>query len=139
MKSLAVAALLALFAVTPALAQDKPDRVVYHLNLGLEQAANGLRNVRNHLEVSPKAEIVVVAHAAGVEFLMKGAKSPRGNEFRQDVEDLDLQGVKFEVCSITLRERNLQRSQFLPQVKFVPSGVVELSRLQREGYAYIKP
>lgn len=32
--------------------QDGPaeDKVVYHLSDGLEQAANGLRNVQNHLE-----------------------------------------------------------------------------------------
>jgi uncharacterized protein len=51
-----------------------PDKVVYHLNSGLEQATNGLRNVRNHLEVNPRAHIVVVAHAQGVDFMMKGMK-----------------------------------------------------------------
>ena len=36
--------------------------MVYHLNLGLDQASAGLRNVRNHLEVNPKAQIIVVTH-----------------------------------------------------------------------------
>ncbi len=54
-----------------ALAQDK---VVYHFGDGLAQATNGLRNIRNHLEVDPKAKIVVVAHAQGVDFLMTGAQ-----------------------------------------------------------------
>jgi intracellular sulfur oxidation DsrE/DsrF family protein len=31
-----------------------------------EQAANALRNIVNHLEVKPKAKIVVVTHAQGV-------------------------------------------------------------------------
>jgi intracellular sulfur oxidation DsrE/DsrF family protein len=39
------------------------DRVVYHLNEGLPQASNGLRNIHNHLEVNPAAKIVVVARA----------------------------------------------------------------------------
>jgi intracellular sulfur oxidation DsrE/DsrF family protein len=44
------------------------------------------------------------------------------------------------VCEITLRERNLRREQFLPEARFVPSGVAEIARLQgREGYAYLKP
>jgi intracellular sulfur oxidation DsrE/DsrF family protein len=48
--------------------------------------------------------------------------------------------VQFRVCEITLRERRLRRDQFLPLVKFVPSGVAEIARLQsREGYAYLKP
>ena len=36
------------------------DKVVYHINAGLDQATNGLRNVRNHLEVNPK--IMVGGH-----------------------------------------------------------------------------
>ena len=117
-----------------------PDKIVYHFSAGIEQASAGLEYIRNHLEANPKAVIVVVAHAAGVDFLMKGAKSARGNPFRQAVEDLQLQGVSFRVCEITLRERNLTRDQFLPDLQFVPSGVAEIARLQsREGYGYLRP
>jgi len=121
-------------------AQQKPVRAVYHFGEGLEQASRGLEYIRNHLEADPDAQIVAVAHAAGVDFLMKGAKTAKGNEYRGLVEDLELQGVKFRVCEITLRERGLRRDQFLPEVGFVPSGVAEITRLQaREGYAYLKP
>jgi len=129
-----------LLAAGTARAQEKPVRVVYHFGEGLEQASRGLEYIRNHLEVDPKAEIVVVAHAAGVDFLMKGAKTVRGNEYRGAIEDLDLSGVKFRVCEITLRERGLQHDRFVPEARFVASGVAEIARLQRrEGYAYIKP
>ncbi len=117
-----------------------PVRVVYHLVEGLEQASRGLEYIRNHLEADSASQIVVVAHAAGVDFLMRGAKTAKGNEYRSMVEDLELQGVQFRVCEITLRERGLRRDQFLPEVRFVPSGVAEVARLQhREGYAYLKP
>ncbi|HEY3075782.1 MAG TPA: DsrE family protein, partial [Burkholderiales bacterium] len=117
-----------------------PDKVVYHLNSGLEQASDGLRNIRNHLEVNPKAQIVVVAHALGVDYLMKGAKDRNGNPYDAAVEQLALQGVRFDVCEITLRNRRLSRDQFIPDAVFVPSGVAEITRLQqREGYAYLRP
>jgi len=140
----AVAVLLAVClaapAVAPAAGPAGPDKVVYHFSAGTAQASAGLEYIRNHLEVDPKARIVVVTHAAGVDFLMKGARTAKGNEFRQQVEDLQFQGVDFRVCEITLRERNLQRSQFLPEVHFVPSGVVEITRLQqREGFSYLRP
>lgn len=123
-----------------AIAQDQNVRAVYHFGEGLEQASRGLEFIRNHLEADPKAEIVVVAHAAGVDFLMKGAKTAKGNDYRAAIEDLDLQGVKFRVCEITLRERGLQRDRFVPEARFVPSGVAEIARLQRrEGYAYLRP
>ncbi|MEX2151088.1 MAG: hypothetical protein WD793_12815, partial [Steroidobacteraceae bacterium] len=38
------------------------DKVVYHVNDTEEQAVNALRNIGNHLEVNPKARIVVVTH-----------------------------------------------------------------------------
>ena len=117
-----------------------PDRVVYHLNSGLEQATNGLRNVRNHLEVNPKAQIVLVAHAQGVDYLMKDKKDANGNPYETIVQDLKGQGVRFEVCEITLRNRKLKRDQFIEEATFVPSGVAEITRLQqREGYAYLRP
>lgn len=131
---------LALGVCGAAHAQEQPVRAVYHFGDGLEQASRGLEYLRNHLEADPKAQLVAVAHAGGVDFLMKGAKTAKGNEYRGAVEDLELQGVKFRVCEITLRERNLRREQFLPEVQFVPSGVAEIARLQsREGYAYLKP
>ena len=117
-----------------------PDKVVYHLNSGLEQASDGLRNIRNHLEVNPKAQIVVVAHALGVDYLMKGAKDRNGNPYDVAVEQLVNEGVRFDVCEITLRNRKLSRDQFIPEALFVPSGVAEITRLQqREGYAYLRP
>ena len=117
-----------------------PDKVVYHLNSGLEQATNGLRNIRNHLEVNPKAQIVVVTHAQGVDFLMKGRKDANGNPYETAVVDLKGQGVKFDVCLITLRNRKLSKDQFIDDVDYVPSGVAEIARLQqREGYAYLRP
>ena len=117
-----------------------PDKVVYHLNAGLEQATNGLRNVRNHLEVNPKAQIVVVAHAMGVDYLMKDKKDANGNPFEITVQELKSQGVRFDICLITLRNRKLDKQQFIEEATYVLSGVAEVARLQqREGYAYLRP
>ena len=99
-----------------------PDKVVYHLNEGLAQATNGLRNIRNHLEVNPKAQIVVVAHAQGVDYLMKGKKDAAGNPYEVIVQDLKSQGVKFDVCEITLRNRKLSKDQFIEEVGLRPLG-----------------
>jgi intracellular sulfur oxidation DsrE/DsrF family protein len=116
------------------------DKVVYHLNEGLVQATNGLRNINNHLEVNPKARIVVVSHAQGVDFLMKEARDKNGNPYEVAVQDLKSRGVTFEVCEITLRNRKMTRAQFIEEASFVPSGVAEITRKQqREGYAYLKP
>lgn len=116
------------------------DKVVYHINNTPEQAVNALRNINNHLEVNPKAKIVVVTHAQGVDFLFDGAKDKNGNPYNIAVEELKSRGVQFDVCEITLRNRKLSRSKFIPEATYVPSGVAEITRLQqREGYAYLRP
>jgi intracellular sulfur oxidation DsrE/DsrF family protein len=122
-----------------AVADSHPDNVVYHVNDAVNATA-ALRNISNHLEVNPKAKIVVVTHAQGVDFLMEGARDKNGNPYNVQVETLAAQGVTFDVCEITLRNRKLDRKQFIPESVFVPSGVAELAKLQsRGGYAYIKP
>src|SRR5579862_2863545 len=114
----------------------QPDKVVYHLSEGLPQATNGLRNINNQLEVNPTAKIVVVSHALGVDFMMKGAKDANGNKYEDLVEQLVQRGVQFDVCEITLRNRKLTREQFISYATFVPSGVAEITRLQqKEGFA----
>ncbi|MDR2241006.1 MAG: DsrE family protein [Zoogloeaceae bacterium] len=140
-----LAALVSFSAVTHAADADNaaaaaPVKVVYHINEGLEQASNGLRNIRNHLAADPRAKIVVVTHAAGINFLLEGAKDKNGNPYDTVVSDLALQGVEFRVCNFTLQGRNIDRSQVHPDAKIVPSGVAEVSRLQaKEGFAYLKP
>jgi intracellular sulfur oxidation DsrE/DsrF family protein len=116
-----------------------PDKVVYHINDSANASAL-LRNVGNHLDVDPTARIVVVSHALGVDFLMDNAKDRNGNPYNIPVESLAARGVTFDVCEITLKGRNLKKEQFIPEAKFVPSGVAEIGRLQsREGYVYLKP
>ena len=127
------------FFAAGASAQDK---VVYHIDDAETQATKGLRNVRNHLDVAPDTKIIVVTHANGVDFLMEGAKDKKNPniDYASLVSALKARGVKFEVCEITLRTRNLKKEQFIMDADFTPSGVARIGQLQsREGYAYIKP
>ena len=62
-----------------------------------------------------------------------------GAQFAATVSALVNLGVKFEVCEITLRVRDLKSEQFILEAGFTPSGVVRLTRLQMQGHAYIKP
>jgi hypothetical protein len=134
---IAAVALLGLSACSTM--RSGPDKVVYHIN----DSANAMavmRNVGNHLDIDPAVKIVVVSHAQGVDFLMNDAKDPNGNPYNINVEKLVARGVTFDVCEITLKSRKLDKNQFLPEAKFVPSGVAEIAKLQyREGYAYLKP
>jgi len=115
------------------------NKVIYHLNLGNEQSSDALRNISNHLAVDPTAKIVVVTHSAGVDFLLEGAEDKNGNPYSGPVAALAAKGVEFRVCKITLERRKIDPKKVIPEAKLVPSGVVEVTKLQQEGYAYLKP
>jgi uncharacterized protein len=134
------AALFSFAAFGASAAPGDPVKVVYHMNEGVERAPQALRNIRNHLNADPKAKIVLVAHAQGINFLLKDAKDPNGNPYEVAVQDLVSKGVEFRMCEFTAQSRNLPKSAFIAEVKWIPSGVAEVSRLQaQEGYAYLKP
>jgi intracellular sulfur oxidation DsrE/DsrF family protein len=131
-----IAASALLLAATATFAQDK---VVYHFDNAVAQGLKGLRNVRNHIDTDPTAQITVVTHAEGVDMLMEGAKAANGTEYAPLVSALKSRGVAFEVCEITLKNRGLKKDQFIQEADFTPSGVVRIAKLQTQGYAYIKP
>lgn len=116
-------------------------KVVYHIDDAESQGLKGLRNIRNHLDTAPSTIIIVVTHANGVDLLMEGAKDKKNNiEYAPLVSALKSRGVKFEVCEITLKNRNLKKDQFVLDADFTPSGVVRVADLQyKDGFAYIKP
>jgi intracellular sulfur oxidation DsrE/DsrF family protein len=114
-------------------------QVVYHVDNAAAQGLKGLRNVRNHLDVDPTARITVVTHAEGVDMLMDGAKAANGTEYAPLVSALRARGVAFEICEITLKNRDLKKEQFIQEATFTPSGVVRIAKLQAQGSAYIKP
>jgi len=131
-------ALFSLVLVTPLAWAG--DLVVYHFDNAATQGLKGLRNIRNHLDTDPTAQIVVVTHAEGVDMLMEGAKAATNDtEYAPLVSALKARGVRFEICEITLKNRGLKKEQFIMDADFTPSGVVRIVKLQKQGYAYIKP
>lgn len=134
-KKLVISSLLALST----LAAAAQDQVVYHISDAKVQALAGLRNVRNHLDTEPKTQVIVVSHGEGIDFMLEGANDRNGSPYAATVAALVNRGVKFEVCEITLKNRGLKKEQFIQEAEFTPSGVVRVTKLQKQGYAYLKP
>jgi intracellular sulfur oxidation DsrE/DsrF family protein len=138
-RSLLAVLVLAFASCVTAAAADKEEKVVYHMNDAANPMA-ALNNIRNHLNASPKAKIVVVTHGPGIDFLLDGAMDKNGNPYDAVVQELVNRNVQFRVCNNTLETRKIDRKRLIPEATIVPSGVAEVSRLQvQEGYAYIKP
>lgn len=130
---------LALFWM-PAAKAGEPIKTVYHFNDGRSQAQRALVNIQNHLDADPTAVIAVVAHGAGIDFLLEGAEAADGSPFTPQMEALSKHGVRFFVCNKTLTQRHISKDKVWPKAEVVDSGVAEIARLTgRGGYTYIRP
>jgi len=134
-------ALLLMFGMLSMGSAAAQSSVIYHIDHAATQGLKGLRNIRNHLDVAPKTKIIVVTHAEGVDLLMDGAKDEKNAvEYAPLIAALKSRGVRFEICEITLKNRKLNKEQFILDADFTPSGVVRIADLQfQDKYAYIKP
>lgn len=78
-------------------------------------------------------EVALVATGGGAD-LLTGASGQQST-----IDDLRERGVAFKQCRDTLDAVDADESDLLDGVELVPSGVGELTRLQSEGYAYLRP
>jgi intracellular sulfur oxidation DsrE/DsrF family protein len=113
-------------------------RVVYHVD-DVGSLRQALNNIKNQLTATPGASISVVANGRGIYSLVKGERDRQG-DFGTAIAGLQAKGVRFVACGMSMQKNNIAESSLITNVSTVPSGVVELTRLQGiERYAYIKP
>ena len=134
---------------------DDAVKVVYHADFAdprrFSAMLTSVNNMMNYYEnelVEADVRIVFVAH--GIRFLTddKLEKTPfttdaelegrRDNLKGRLLSLADTRGVKLELCDITRSQIGLAEDAVYPNVSLVPSGVVQIADLQREGFAYIK-
>lgn len=147
MRTLILGGLAALAIAVSAITAEayEPQKVVYHINYqgGDDDRAyrGAMRNVQNHINAvgAENLAVKVVMHGDGLGLLMAARDDER---LQSQVGSLKGQNVSFHVCDNTLRGREISYADDLYDVweeDIVPSGVAELSRLQQQGYTYIKP
>jgi intracellular sulfur oxidation DsrE/DsrF family protein len=78
------------------------------------------------------ADIEIVAYGPGLAMLK--ADSP----VKQRVAEALKQGVKINACQNTMNAMKLAPADMLPEIGYVPSGVVEVMKKQQQGWAYIR-
>jgi len=50
----------------------------------------------------------------------------------------DMQHINLSLCEITREATGLDKAKFISGVQFVTSGVVEIAKLQSQGFSYLK-
>jgi len=95
-------------------------------------ALNNAHNVQADLgEDTVDMEIVVYGPGIG---MLKGG-SPVAPRIAAALKS----GVKVVACENTMKAQKLTYADMLPDIGYVPAGVVELMQKQQQGYAYIRP
>ena len=144
-----------IFHAPPAFALDEDPAIVYHADFAdprrfsamLTSINNMVTHYQNEL-VDYDVRIVFVAH--GIRFLTDDKLE--NTPFAEDEEMAErrennasrlnslrqVQGVKLELCDITRDQIGLEPGKIYDGVTMVPSGVVRIAELQRQGFAYIK-
>lgn len=142
-------------AAEPATPASEVMKVVYHADFADPRRFSAMLTNINNMVTTYQNDLVdydvrIVFVSYGIRFVTedKLAKTPfaedaalrsRRKELLGRLASLrDTQGVKLELCGITREQVNLPESRLIKGVEIVPSGVVRLAELQRQGFAYLK-
>lgn len=112
------------------------EKVVIQVSDGEPAKWNLALNVAGNVQQAygkDNVDIVIVAYGPGINML----KAMAPTEAR--VSGAAAQGVQVLACENTMRNSKLDKADMHPGIKYVPAGVVEIMRLQREGWAYVRP
>lgn len=130
------AALLLSPALSQAQSAGKPNKVVLQVSdadakkWGL--ALNNAHNVQSDLGAET-TDLEIVVYGPGIGMLK--ADSPVAARIASAMKG----GIKVVACENTLAAQKLSKADMLPEIGYVPAGVVELMKKQQQGYAYIRP
>ncbi len=92
---------------------------------------NNVRNVASEL-ADDGADLEIVAFGPGIGLLKAG--SP----IAERISEARKAGVVIVACENSMKAQKLVYADMLSDIGFVPAGVVELMKKQREGWAYIR-
>jgi len=113
---------------------NTPYKIIFHLTSADTLVHKGLiKQLNNIRKAAPKARLELVCHGMGIYFLVteKTQQAPA-------IRALIAQGVDVVGCENTLYERNINRSELMPEVRMVPAGIIEIVKKQRKKWSYIK-
>lgn len=136
-------AFLALFMSMNLAADDGVHRIAIHLSENSEQRMNlVLNNARNiaayYQDQAEGFEIKVVAYGPGLHIFREDT-SPVKSRVASFLDSFP--EVSFAACNNTLTNMLKKKADItlVEGVEMVPSGVIELVKLQEEGWSYVRP
>lgn len=111
-------------------------KAVFHFSQkDTEKAGEVIGNIQNLLKdkMVEIEEVALVVNAEAVKFLEQDSPA------EQHIEGLIEEDVRVKACSNSLENREIKGEELIEGVETVSSAVGELTRLQDDGYSYIRP
>ncbi len=134
--SLALSLSLASLNTTAAEAPAAKERVVIQVSDADTSKWNlALNNAKNIQQAygAGKVDIEIVTYGPGIGMLKSDSV------IAKRIEEAKQTGIAIVACQNTMKGMKLTNDDMLPNTSYVPSGVVEIIKKEREGYAYIRP
>ena len=133
---LLVAAGLFLSPAAQSAEQQAKERVVLQVSDDNPKTWNLALNVIENLQQAygkQNVDIELVALGLGIGILK--LESVAGNR----VQDALQSGARIVACQVTMRRQKLTKEDMLPNIGYVPAGIVEVITKQRQGWVMNRP
>lgn len=113
-----------------------PYRVVFSLTVNDPHIWNGVfGNFRNIQRALGHQNVAIEMVVYGDAISMLRDDSLVSNKVEEALEE----GVRIVACENTMKAKNIGKDSMLPNIGYVPAGIVEIIKLQADGWAYVKP
>jgi hypothetical protein len=109
-------------------------RIVFQVNEDDSKKWNTvLSNVSNVQEELGRVDVAVVLIGPGLGMIKADALTANR------VQDAMAAGVRFVACGNSMQAMHLTKDDMIDKIDYAKAGYVEIMRLQKLGYAYIRP
>jgi intracellular sulfur oxidation DsrE/DsrF family protein len=92
-----------------------------------------LANINNVQEELGKVEVAVVVIGPALGMLKADALTAN------KVQDAMAAGVRFVACGNSMQAQHLEKDDMIDKIDYARAGYVEITRLQQQGWTYLRP
>jgi hypothetical protein len=143
------------FMMMGALALANPVKIVFDVHTGSDAKfqfiMNNLRNLTHNTGNNPKnLQLYLVFYGPAIKYMLNSLDNTpftKDTNLANNLMDMQMQlqayqqegVVHFRVCHESLNAYHISPKDVVSFAKVVPAGILEIAKLEREGYAYIRP
>ncbi|MBI4805236.1 MAG: DsrE family protein [Desulfovibrio sp.] len=111
--------------------------LLLHMDMESQETMDiALGNIENYMLALPDEtfQIVLVANGPAVKLFKKANFSAA-----MAVTRLHEKGAKFKLCANSLKKFAIPAEEIIEGCEAIQAGIVAIVRMQREGFAYVRP